>query len=375
MDMAISDARRYFDRISVALRALAAATLVAALLGGCETLARRHERAGPEPIPPEVLASLDTTTVWVGGPRAARGEPASIGIVLLWDGFDPRCIAMMPAVEAWHEAYGRYGLRIVALHFTPYSFAGDTAVVGAASRRLGLRFPSAVVSVAPPAALAAGHGPVVLWPGGGDSEPQWLSTPSDANAFEARLRARLRKVRPESNFPADTRLGVVREAVPAAGTRLLALGTDRVERGPLHGAAANRAQPFVAPFRSEQEGPLDTPVPVGGWTPRRDLLEAARGGAANVLVIRYDAGPVGVVAGPPAGAAGKVWILQDEHWIQPRDAGPDLEFDARGASYINVTEPRLYAVTRGGSHVLKLSPEVPGVRFYSMTFEAAPARP
>jgi hypothetical protein len=361
-----------------------AAALIGAVLStmGCDTLEhldRIHPRTGAPPIAPEVLAAVDTATFWVGGPLPARGVRGSIGILVLWNGFDPRCAAIMPMIEAWHEAYGRWGLRITGLHFAPYAFAGDSAVVGAAVRRLGVRFPTAVISRPPPAAVSAGRGPVIVWPGGGDSEPQWLQTPGDANAFEMRLRAKLRQVRPDAGFPADAG-GVARGAVSPGAVRTLLLGVDRVTRGPLRGATAGRAQPFVSPFRSEQEGEPDTAVPVGWWVPRHDALEAARGGAANFLAIRYDAGPVGAVMGPPPGGAmdtgpARVWILQDERWLAAADASADVKFDARGASYVDVDAARLYALTRGGSHVLKLSPDVPGTVFYSFTLEAAAPRP
>lgn len=360
-----------------AFGAVAAALLATLALSGCdalENLDKLHKRTGAPPVAPEVLTAADTSTAWVGGPRPAKGERAAIGILILWNGFDPRCAEILPLVEAWHEAYARYGLRITGLHFAPYSFAGDSAVVGAAARRLGLRFASAVVATPPPPALNAGLGPVVIWPGSGDSEPQWLSTPGDASAFEVRLRQRLRQLRPDAGFPADGALGVTRGAAPTP-VRTVFLGLDRLQRGPLRGATAGRAQPFVTSFRSEQEGALETPVPVGWWTPQRDAVESARGGAANFLAFRYDAGPVGAVIGAPAGEATRVWILEDEHWLTAADAGDDVKFDARGASYVDAGEPRHFAIARGGRHVLKLSPDQPGVRFYSFTLAAAAARP
>ena len=362
------------------MRGLLLATLL--FSAGCDTLEhldRLHPRTGAPPVAPEVLAAADTATRWIGDPRPARGERAAIGILVLYDAFDPRSAAIVPMVEAWHEAYARWGLRITGLHFAPYSFAGDSAVVGAAARRLGLRFPTAIVSSPPPAAVLAGRGPVIVWPGGGDAEPQWLQTPGDANAFEMRLRARLRQLRPDAGFPADGG-GVARGVVAPGAARTLFLGIDRVARGPLRGAKPGAAQPFVSPFRSEQEGGLDTAVPVGWWTPRRDLLEASRAGAANFLAIRYDAGPVGAVMGPPTGESAeagpaRIWILQDEHWLTPADAGSDVRFDPRGGSFVDLDATRAYALTRGGAHVLKLSPDQPGTHLYSFTFEAATPRP
>ena len=84
--------------------------------------------------------------------------------------------------------------------------------------------------------------------------------------------------------------------------------------------------------------------------------------------------------GPPTGesqqtAPPRIWILEDEHWLTPADAGADVRFDPRGGSYVVLDATRAYALTRGGAHVLKLSPDAPGMRLYSFTFEAETRRP
>jgi hypothetical protein len=71
-----------------------------------------------------------------------------------------------------------------------------------------------------------------------------------------------------------------------------------------------------------------------------------------------------------------MWILRDEKWLPPEALGADARLDGRGASYVLVSEPRLYALTRedSGAHLVKLSPEAPGAIVYALTFEPfAPA--
>jgi hypothetical protein len=141
-------------------------------------------------------------------------------------------------------------------------------------------------------------------------------------------------------------------------------------RGPLANVKPGEPQMFVAPFRFDQEGQSFTPYPVGRWTLRGDGLTAARGGAANFVAIRYDAARVCVVASPPANGAARLWILRDDAW-PPADAlGEDVKRDARGAAYLEVNESRLYVIARGGGeHVLKLSPEAPGLTLHALTFD------
>jgi hypothetical protein len=59
----------------------------------------------------------------------------------------------------------------------------------------------------------------------------------------------------------------------------------------------------------------------------------------------------------------------DDGWLPAAERGDDVRVDARDATFIDVREPRLYAVVRGGgAHVLRFSPEVPGVTCYAFSF-------
>jgi hypothetical protein len=71
---------------------------------------------------------------------------------------------------------------------------------------------------------------------------------------------------------------------------------------------------------------------------------------------------------PPREGPGRLWVLRDERWL-PREAlGADARLAPDGASYVEVSEPRLYLVARGGG-VYKLSPERPGLVIHAITLE------
>jgi hypothetical protein len=113
------------------------------------------------------------------------------------------------------------------------------------------------------------------------------------------------------------------------------------------------------------------PYPVGRWTPSAEGLTAARGGAMNFVAIRCPGGRASVVLRPPAEGAARVWILEDDAWLGEAARGEDVRVDARGASYVEVAEPRLYRIAElGAERVLKLSPEERGITFYAFAFEA-----
>lgn len=88
-----------------------------------------------------------------------------------------------------------------------------------------------------------------------------------------------------------------------------------------------------------------------------------------MLAVRSQGGDVYAVMGPPPSGRGRVWILCDDAWLADTERGGDVRGDSRGATYVDVTEPRLYAIARSQRpHVLKLSPDQPGVTFYELSF-------
>jgi hypothetical protein len=76
-----------------------------------------------------------------------------------------------------------------------------------------------------------------------------------------------------------------------------------------------------------------------------------------------------VIEPPPEGPE-RVWVLAEGQWETPQNTGADVLLDARGTSYIEVTEARLYEIARcPDGCVLKLSPGAGGLAFHSFVFE------
>lgn len=356
------------------LRAAACALIAAGLglvLASCESRPPRTPHVVPPPIDESVLGIPDTAAAWVGEPRTAS-DSSTMRLFVMWDGTDPSGFEALQRVEAWHEAYTRFGLAVTGVHFASAVPFGDSVAVAAVAARLGLRFATAVSGHAPPPALVSGRGPTALLIDEGLAGPFWLGEPSQVRALEERIRAGLRRRHPEANFPSDG--GTVEEAVPAEVSpwQALTLTPQLVPRSsPLAGARLDRPQAFTVQFRFQEEKAFGVPVPVGWWTPHAEGLEAARGGGANFIAIRYHAARVELVMAPAVSGPTRVWLLLDEHWMTPNAAGADVRFDARGAAYVVVDAPRVYEIARGGSHVLKVSPDESGVLFQTFYFEAA----
>ena len=316
---------------------------------------------------PGVLARA---TGWVNGPAPTRaalaGQPVA---ALLWCDTDPRGLSALETAEGWRVAYERLGLRVIGIHEPAFAFAADSAVAARAARRVGAGFPIALDPSGElrralgagddlPLAVVADTSGRLIWRGAG------LARLAGADPVLRDLVARLH---PERQLPA-TRVGAAPPGDdPVGEPRMVYLGSARVLEGPLKGAAIGRAQPFTAQFRFQVEGRSLVPYPVGWWTPTADGLTASRGGADNFVALRCDGATIYAVASPPPGGRARLWILRDEAWLQAGALGADARVDATGASYVDITEPRLYELARGGGdHVLKLSPDERGLTLHAL---------
>jgi hypothetical protein len=321
------------------------------------------------------LPSLEGAAGWIGAPMARDSLAGRVVAVVFWSSTQPLSWRLLEDARAAHDAYARYGLSVVGVHVPEFAFAAESAHVAATARRLGLRFPVALdpslrVSSAfgsrgdrPRVVLADASGAVVADRQGSDA----------LTAMGGTIRAQLEARSPGVRFPlvpvgVDEQSQLAKDLVHPP----VHLGRARVQRGPLADTAPGRPVVFAAQIRQQVEGAPYTPYPVGRWILGGDGLTAVRGGAQNFVALRYDAGSLGAVLGPPESGAARVWVLRDEKWLGPEELGEDMRLDGRGASYVDVTEPRLYSLCRetAGQHVVKLSPEEPGVTFYAFTFES-----
>jgi hypothetical protein len=340
-------------------------------------LSSRSTPPVPEPHAPVTLLGAPLPSFagvkgWLnGGPPTP--DSASRVVVLLWSSTRPDGIAAAARARAWDDAFRRYGLRVIGVHLPEFAFAADPAAVSVEAERLGLRFP---IALDPTLQVAQAFGVQAF-------RPRFLMTNGegvvlhqvDGNGaeLEGPLRAELARARPDVRFPNDAAPGESLFAPPPAmeWPPTLYLGTTRATKGPLAGATAGESRLFSSQFRNQVEGEPYTPIPQGLWRITADGLVAERGGAEQFIALRYDAGALGAVLSPPASGPARLWVLKDEAWLPSHDGGADLRVDGRGASYVLVDQPRLYQICGavGGEHVVKLSPEDPGLAVHAFTFE------
>jgi hypothetical protein len=337
----------------------------------------REFRAATRPRPAlpvgASLPSFGAVRAWLnGGPLPDDSLRAPLTAVVVWSDTDPRARTLLPMFEELHEAFARSGLRVVGVHAPEHAFAADPAVPARFLRRLGIGFPVALdpgLTLQRALGGAAGLPRVVL----SDASGRVIRNAGEWNDAAVRLAIAERlgvRLDPWLHAP-----GAAAGLSPSAPeVRVIPLGAGRVTRGPLARAVPGEPQTFTAQFRYQEEGEPGVPFPVGRWTPAADGLVAARGGAADFVALRYDAvhaGPVrvGAVLSPPPEGPVRVWVLCEERWLPHAALGEDARLDDHGASFVEVDEPRLYDVARGGG-VYKLSPAAPGLTVHAFTLEA-----
>lgn len=347
-----------------------------ALAVGAWWMLSRREEAPPDTavvdsaaVAHHYLPDLEAAEGWLNGPPLTADSLAGRIVVLaFWSATDPRSIRSLPEIEAWHRAYQRYGVRVIAVHSPEFAMSSDPVYASRLPERFGLTVPLALdpalkitnelaTTDGLPRYLVADPGGRVVLDAG----------PGQEGEVDAAIRQALVREDPDLDLPSSAGRS---DTSPPPAPRVVYLGANRAAGGPLATAVPGRAQMFTTQFRFQEEGAAYVPYPVGKWTQHADGLTAERGGPSNFVAIRSANGTVSAMLGPGKRLPSKVWILEGSGWLSRKESGADVRFDERGAAFVEVREPRIYAITRAQKpHMLRLSPEDPGVTFYSFVFE------
>jgi hypothetical protein len=309
------------------------------------------------------IAALADASGWLGDAVPADSLRGHVVLLVVWSDSDPLSMRSLRDADAWQRAYGRFGLRVVGVHVPEFAFSADSAAPARAWRQLGVDVPVALDATSRIGSRLAVGETLPLWIVVGADGRRVLVAEGDraADVQRAVLRSLER--------PGETGLAAAPPGAAPAPPRRVFCGTSRAAGGPLAHAAPGEIQTFTAQFRFQEQGRAYTPYPVGRWKPSADGVTSARGGAADYVAIRYDGGRVDAVLG--AAPRARVWVMCDDGWLPAAERGEDVRADARGATFVDVAEARPYALVRsGGPHVLRLSPEGPGVTYYLFVFGA-----
>jgi hypothetical protein len=335
---------------------------------------RRQSDSGSDFVPARLPHLASATALLNRGtfaPESLAGHPV---VVVLWSDTDPRALAALPHAQSWWQAYARYGVRVLGVHSPEFAFAADPAVPRRITQRLHLTFP---IALDPNYQIRNRFGDFMPWPGLAVADTAGrivLQVPVDQPwEVDIAIRKLLRRLHPDIGFPSEPEPPEPPATSRAQG-RTVALGAGRVHAGPLADARPGAVLTFTTQFRFQEEGVPFVPYPVGRWMPNAEGLVAGQAGAANFVAIRSGGERLCAIIGPPASGPARVWILADDAWLAAGEAGQDVQVDPQGASYVDVSEPRIYEIAPGGkARVFRFSPKDPGVTFYAFLFETPSA--
>ena len=345
----------------------------------------------PEPTPegPRIVPEFEV----VGLGRWFNSEPFTIqqqleagNVVLIdfWTYSCINCVRTLPFLRDWHEKYADRGLVILGVHRPEFAFEHSAENVAAAIERLDVPWPVAQDNDSRtwrtfknrywPAKFLFDKTGEVVWQHFGEGR---------YTEAERAIRTALTEAGHDiSGIPVGTVNNQARDPNSRDRTREMWAGLSRntsTARPEWRSAAqdeyflgANQAWPYTD----------DTPTAErknhfwyaqGLWRAERYAFVHAREteNLEDYFVFIFRARTVNVVISPPRPEPFEVYIEIDGRALTAEEAGPDIEFDDEGQSFIRVTESRHYEIVQlpaFAQHELKLASNSDNFAIFALTF-------
>jgi len=335
---------------------------------------------------PDSILSFDGGAGWINSAPLTPAElHGKIVLVDFWEYTCVNCLRTLPYLREWYKRYADLGFVIVGVHTPEFTFSADPKNVDAATKRLGVTWPVVLdnknaiwdrygTNTWPHELLFDGNGKRIESVIGDGSYPQ----------TEAHIQALLRAANPSLKLPPIMAL-LPQDSYDKPG----AVCYPQTEETFLGGQRAKIANPppqSASSMFGQQQSPLSGMNQAmyydkgahqdgafylqGGWRKTDQGLISADG--HGHVAMKYHAVQVVAVMRPEGGPV-NVIVTQDDKPLAHEDAGPDIQYDAAGRSYVAVNAPREYDVVmnkKWGTHELVLSPQSSGVGVYSFDFES-----
>jgi len=327
---------------------------------------------------PSTMQSFDGAKGWLNSkPLAPSDLTGKVVLVDVWEYTCINCLRTLPYLKAWYSRYHSDGFEIIGVHTPEFGFSGDTKNVTDATKRLGVEWPVALDDDGtifkrynaggwPAEFLYDQKGNLVETQHGEGNYPQ----------TEAKIQSLLKAQNKSLKLPTVMAL-LPQDSYDKPGA-VCYPQTPEMFVGTWHGVnIANQ------PTGRDASGALDFEDPgkhadnsiylQGYWQESPDRQGMITAGTGDYLSLNYEAIQVVGILKPESGGAQRVDVTQDGKPVSHDDAGPDLQFDPSGNSFITVDAPRAYDIIMNkhyGKHDLRLSPQRYNVGIYDFAFES-----
>ncbi len=323
--------------------------------------------------PGDRLPSFAGATAWLNGPAVHAGDlKGKVVLVDVWEYTCINCLRTLPYLRAWNKRYASDGLEIVGVQTPEFGISAVPANVAAAVKRLDVTWPVAV------------DGHHTLWQrfGARAWPTEMLFDPNghlvyedvgegNYQATELHIQALLHRLHPALSMPPPMPL-LPQDSYDKPGavcyprTNEILIGDERIP------GSSDFQNQFIEHNYHDPGNHVDGVVYLSGmWQRSRDAVIAD--GGIDTFSLRYHAIQVMVVMAPHGGGGARVDVMQDGSPVPKADAGPDVRYDAKGNSYVQVDTARAYDIIDNrafGHHELRLLPESGEVGIYDVAFES-----
>jgi peroxiredoxin len=271
-------------------------------------------------------------------------------------------LRVLPAIERWWEEYALDGLMIIGVHTPDYDFDRDPMRLRTTLKRFKIKFPVVIDSQREIWKAYANEG----WPAYFLIDPAGRIVferlgDSQAAEFERAILGALekfkgfRRAEPLPEEPARVNCG--------QATRPIYLGSRR------GGKVVPLTKLKVETLGETRDGEVGS---AGPWSLEPDGMRADAGGESGAkLRLIYRGSEALAVLSRTGNRLARIYLKQDTLWLHSGNAGADVRWDSSQHSYVQLSEPRLYYLTKnpsGAMHELVLSPEDSGTAVHGFEF-------
>jgi len=318
---------------------------------------------------------------WLNSPPLSLEKELKGKVVLVdfWEYTCINCIRTLPALKRIYSRYKPYGFEIVGVHAPEFDFAYKPENVAMGTKRQRIPWPVVVDSDFSIWRAYDSNS----WPNKFLIDARGIISRQHAGEggyaeLERWIRDEIKKANPKAVFPASWSIPADTDDFNPVRCGPMSeetyVGTARGSRW--GGEIANREgfQPGKVVLYSSMPRQVKRGFFAHGlWKNNADDFEHARATTEpkDYIGIRYRGNEVYVVMNLKRGQSARVYVTRDGKPVPAPRRGVDVAADARGRTYIDLREGRMYYAIQGedrGTHDLRLSPTGPGVAINSFTF-------
>jgi len=311
---------------------------------------------------------------WINSKEITKEELAGrIVLIDFWDYTCVNCIRTLPYIREWYRRYHDKGLEIIGVHAPEFTFSKTEENVRKGIEEFEIKY-SVVMDNDYKIWQAFANR---YWPS------KYLIDKNgyfryahfgEGNYIETELAIQLllKEIDPDVVLP-DPMKPVRDMDTPGVHCHRVSpelyFGYNRGQLGNTGEVKKDEAQEFKKPNITQE----DTIYVDGRWISSPEYMAPALNDSSEMahVYLKYTSSEVNLVINPEKEEGFKVFIMQDNKYLDREDAGDDVEFDSKGESYIVARDPKMYNLIRNkdvGSHLLQLSTNSNGFSAYAFTF-------